>query len=151
MLQLALETDRAAVNELARQIHDLHVSWRPDIYAPMEEPFSEERFQACIANRELYVAKVDGQVAGFVLLMVRNEVRPGHVRRRLMLLEQICVHELCRGQGIGTRMMQDVRALAKAFGCESIQLGVYPQNDAAVGFYQKCGFRIRSISMDASV
>lgn len=151
MLQLATAADREAVNELARQIHSLHVSWRPDIYAPMEEPFSEERFRACIANRELYVANVGGQIAGYVLLLVKNEERPGHVRRRLMLLEEICVHELCRGQGIGSQMMQDVRALAKAFGCESIQLGVYPQNDAAVGFYQKCGFRIRSISMDASV
>ena len=151
MLQLATAADRNAVNELARQVHALHVSWRPDIYAPMEEPFSEERFLACIANRELYVAKVGGQIAGFVLLMVRNEDRPGHVCRRLMLLEQICVHELCRGQGIGTKMMADVRALAKAFGCNGIRLGVYPQNDEAVGFYQKCGFKIRSISMDCNL
>lgn len=151
MLQLALRTDRAAVNELARQIHALHVSWRPDIYAPVEESFSEERFGECVANRELYVAKVGGQVAGYVRLVVKDEDRPGHVHRRLMLLEEICVHELCRGQGIGTQMMQDVNALARAFGCAALRLGVYPQNDAAVGFYQKCGFAIRSISMDKNL
>ena len=72
MLQLATAADREAVNELARQIHSLHVSWRPDIYAPMEEPFSEERFRACIANRELYVANVGGQIAGYVLLLVNK-------------------------------------------------------------------------------
>jgi ribosomal protein S18 acetylase RimI-like enzyme len=151
MLQLALRTDRAAVNELARQIHALHVSWRPDIYAPVEEPFPEERFGACVAKRELYVAKVGGQVAGYVRLVVKDEDRPGPVHRRLMLLEEICVHELCRGQGIGTQMMQDVNALARAFGCAALRLGVYPQNDAAVGFYQKCGFAIRSISMDKNL
>ena len=44
-------------------------------------------------------------------------------------------------------MMEDVRALARAFGCRDLQLGVYPQNDSAVAFYQKCGFTIRSIDM----
>ena len=40
-----------------------------------------------------------------------------------------------------------VMELAKAFGCTDMQLGVYPQNDDAVAFYQKCGFTIRSIEM----
>ena len=44
-------------------------------------------------------------------------------------------------------MMLGVRAIAKAFGCTDLQLGVYPQNNEAIAFYQKCGFRIRSIDM----
>ena len=44
-----------------------------------------------------------------------------------------------------------IRALARAFGCRDLQLGVYPQNDAAVAFYQKCGFTIRSIDMQRKV
>jgi len=44
-------------------------------------------------------------------------------------------------------MMEEVRILAKAFGCTDMQLGVYPQNDAAVSFYQKCGFMIQNINM----
>ena len=49
------------------------------------------------------------------------------------------------------QMMEEVRALARAFGCTDLQLGVYPQNDAAVSFYQKCGFMIRSIDMQRKV
>ena len=44
-----------------------------------------------------------------------------------------------------------VAGLAKAFGCSDLQLGVYPQNDGAVAFYQKCGFAIRSIEMQRKV
>jgi ribosomal protein S18 acetylase RimI-like enzyme len=62
-------------------------------------------------------------------------------------LDEICVDEVRRNQGIGTAMMIDVRAIAKAFGCTDMQLGVYPQNNEALAFYQKCGFRIRSVDM----
>ena len=64
-----------------------------------------------------------------------------------MVVDEICVEELCRGSGIGKQMMTEARALARAFGCTDMQLGVYPQNDDAVAFYQKCGFTIRSIEM----
>ena len=151
MLQLAVPADREAVNILARQIHDMHVSWRPDIYEMVDELFPEERFLAAIQKRELYVAKTDGFVISFALLAVRETNMPGLVKRKVMVLDQLCVHEALRGQGIGTQMAAEIRSLAKAFGCTDIQLSVYPENDAAVAFYQKCGFLIRNINMQMSV
>ena len=68
-----------------------------------------------------------------------------------MNIDQLCVDEAFRSHGIGIRMMEEVHALAKAFGCTDLQLGVYPQNVAAVSFYQKCGFMIRSIDMQRKV
>ena len=94
---------------------------------------------------------VSGIVAGFVLLKIKEYDSPGHVRRKVMVVDEICVEKALRGHGIGTRMMEEVHALAKAFGCTDLQLGVYPQNDDAVGFYQKCGFTIRSIDMQRKV
>jgi ribosomal protein S18 acetylase RimI-like enzyme len=61
------------------------------------------------------------------------------------------VEQSLRGQGIGKAMVADVRVLARAFGCREVILGVHPENDTAVGFYQKCGFRIRTINMDMKI
>ena len=151
MLELAQSADREAVNALARQVHAMHVLWRPDIYEMVKEQYPEERFQAAIANRELYVAKIGGMVAGYVLIRIRTAEAPGLVKRKVMLVDEICVEESCRNQGIGKEMMADVWALAKAFGCTDLQLGVYPQNDSAVAFYQKCGFTIQNITMQRRV
>ena len=52
MLQLAMESDREAVNRLAKQVHSLHVSWRPDIYEMAGELYSEERFRKAVAQRQ---------------------------------------------------------------------------------------------------
>ena len=151
MLELARECDREKVNELARQVHAMHVAWRPDIYEMVKEMYPQDRFSEEVARRQLYVAKIGGQVTGYVLLKIREYNWPGVVKRKVMLVDEIAVDDRCRNQGIGTAMMEEVRVLARAFGCTDLQLGVYPQNDAAVAFYQKCGFTIRSIDMQRKV
>ena len=147
MLQLARPEDRSSINALAVQVHNLHVAWRPDIYEQTEELWPQQRFDAAVADRQLFCAKIDDQVVGYVLLKVRNYDIVGHVKRCVLVVDEICVDERLRNRGIGTEMMLGVRAIAKAFGCSDLQLGVYPQNNEAIAFYQKCGFRIRSIDM----
>ena len=151
MLELATTKDRSAINSLARQVHEMHVQWRPDLFQMPEELFPEERFSELIQKRELYVAKLNGAVAGFCWLKMRKSEDIGRIPRKIMEIHQFCVDEDFRNHGIGTQMMEEVRILARAFGCTDLQLGVYPQNDAAVSFYQKCGFMIRSIDMQRKV
>ena len=151
MLELATIADREAVEGLARQVHAMHVQWRPDIYEMPEQLYPEERFLKVIRERQLYVAKINTVVVGYALLKIRHYDWPGVVKRKVMLIDELCVHESCRNQGIGKQMMNDAWALAKAFRCTDLQLGVYPQNDDAVAFYQKCGFTIRSIDMQRKV
>jgi len=151
MLELARLSDRESINAMAREVHAMHVAWRPDIYDMPEELYPAQRIAEGIRNRCLYVAKIDGLIVGYVSLRVREMAGPGLVSRKIMLVEELCVEEAVRNQGIGSEIMAEVRILAKAFGCTDLQLSVYPQNDAAVAFYQKCGFMIQSISMQRKV
>lgn len=151
MLELAREGDWAAIKRLSVQIHDLHAVWRPDIYFHCEEPYPKENFLKDTQNRLVYVAKLNGTIVGYVILSVMQKGGPGTYQKKLLRLDSICVDEVLRGQGIGKAMIMDVRALASAFGCREVLLGVHPENDAAVAFYQKCGFHIRTINMDMKV
>ena len=151
MLELAREADWESVRRLSVQIHDLHAAWRPDIYFRCDEPYPREKFLEDIANRQIYVAKMSAAVVGYTVLSVGKKDGPGTVAKKQMRIESICVDESLRGQGIGKAMVTDVRALAKAFGCAELIFSVHAENDEAVGFYQKCGFRIRTINMDMKV
>ena len=147
MLELAREADWEAVKRLSVQIHDLHAGWRPDLYFHCDEPLPYKVFLEAIESRLVYVAKLQNMIVGYVVLSILNRGGPGAHIFKVMRLDSICVDETLRGQGIGMEMVRDVRALAKAFGCSELMLGVHPENDKAVGFYQKCGFRIRTINM----
>ncbi len=151
MLELAREADWEAVKRLSVQVHDLHVGWRPDLFCQTEEPLPKDAFLNGIQDRMLYVAKIHGCVVGYVVLSVMQKGGPGVVEYKALRLDSICVDENARGQGIGKAMVADVRALARAFGCREVLLGVHPENDGAVAFYQKCGFLIRTINMDMKV
>lgn len=147
MLELARESDWEAVRQFSVQIHDLHAAWRPDLYYHSDEPYPKEKFLEDIHKRMVYVAKLGGSPVGYVILSLMDKGGPGTVAYKAMRLDAICVDETARGQGIGKAMVSDVRALARAFGCREVILGVHPENDTAVGFYQKCGFTIRTINM----
>ena len=151
MLELARSGDREAVNALAMQVHELHVQWRPDLFESQEELYSEDRFRKALQQRQLYVARLETAVVGYALLLTETMERPGMRTRKVMTVDEFCVHESCRGHGIGKVMMEDIHALEKAFRCTDLQLKVYPQNDDAVGFYQQCGFQIQSIGMQKSL
>lgn len=151
MLELARPSDREVINAMSRQVHAMHVSWRPDIYEMCPELYTDERMAEAIQSRSLYVARIGGMVVGYVLLKMRDIDWSGMAKRKVMLVDEFCVEETVRNQGIGTEMMAEVRVLAKAFGCTDLQLSVYPQNDAAVAFYQKCGFMIQSITMQSKI
>lgn len=151
MLELARPEDRESVNAIAKQIHDMHVGWRPDIYESLSEHYTTDRFLQCIRNRQIYVARLAGTIVGFVSLQQCTYDWPGVVKRRVMLVDEFGVHEMCRGHGIGKTMIEDIHALARAYGCSDLQLRVYPQNDEAVGFYQRCGFEIQNIGMQKKV
>ena len=151
MIELATLNDRIHVDRLAKQVHEMHINWRPDIYRMPEELFPEERFAELIAKRELYVAKVGGTVVGYAMVTIRNHDLPELMKRKVFYIQQFCVDEEFRNHGIGTQMMEELRVLARAFGCTDLQLNVYPENDAAVSFYQKCGFMIQNINMQRKV
>ena len=151
MLELARESDWEAVKRLSVQIHDLHAAWRPDIYFHCEEPYPRQAFLEAIDKRLIYVAKLQDTVIGYVTLSILERDGPGTVPKRQLRLDSICVDKAYRGQGIGRAMVADVRALARVFRCTELILGVHPENDDAVAFYQKCGFMIRTINMDMAL
>ncbi len=147
MLELARPDDRLAINAICRQAHALHTVWRPDLYYMADELYDEQRLLECIRDRQIYVARIHGAVLGYIQFRIRNIDSPGSVPHRCFVLDVIAVEESCRGQGIGSEMMVDAHALAKAFGCTDMQLSVYPENEAGMALYRKFGFTIRNINM----
>jgi len=148
ILELATPGDRDVVNRLARQVHGLHVLLQPDIYEmPEGELYPQERYDQALQDKELYLAKVEGIPVGYALLRVRQTLSGNKV----MLLDELCVDEACRRQGLGTEMMKFIHVLAKAQGCHHLELNVNAKNEAALRLYEKCGYAVRDIKMYRTV
>jgi N-acetylglutamate synthase-like GNAT family acetyltransferase len=69
---------------------------------------------------------------------VTFDVRPG-------VLEIVTINALERFTGIGTMLIEAVRAEAKRLGCQQITLTTTNDNVDALRFYQRRGFRLAAL------
>ncbi|HEX4289074.1 MAG TPA: GNAT family N-acetyltransferase [Trebonia sp.] len=81
-----------------------------------------------------FIAERGGRIAGLVTF----QVRPG-------VLEIVTINALDLYQGIGTMLVEAVRAEAKRQGCHQITLTTTNDNIGALRFYQRRGFRIAAV------
>lgn len=81
-----------------------------------------------------FIAERAGRIAGLVTF----DVRPG-------LLEIVTINALEQQTGIGTLLIEAVRAEAKHRGCREITLTTTNDNIGALRFYQRRGFRLAAV------
>ena len=151
MLELAALSDWEVINRMSNQVAALHTGWRPDLFRTAEISYPKDFLEELIKEKSIFVAKLNGTVVGYTAFWIWETNGSCSVPRKVLSVNDFCVDQEAQNSGIGTQMMAELRILAKTFGCTDLQLTVYPQNDSAVAFYQKCGFTIKSIDMQRKV
>lgn len=144
-LRLTRLEDFEELNRIARQVCALHASWGNGIV--VDYPYPMDYFEECIREGKLYVAELDNRIVGYIFFYFWTAGGPCSRIRKMVSIDDIGVDEVLRNQGIGKRMMADLRELAKDCGCAAVNLYVDAPNENAIAFYQKCGFHIRNHGM----
>ena len=113
MLELATSSDAADINRLSSQVAALHAAWRPDLFRTAEVSYTEETLTELIRERSIFVARIGGIVVGYTAFWIWETNGPCSVPRKVMSINDFCVDEPYRDQGIGTdtHTVGDVSAL----------------------------------------
>ena len=141
-LARANELDR--VNELRRQVNVLHVEGKPEVFKP---GFGEEirNFIHAIWNdpeQWIAVALRDEQICGFAILHhFHRPENPVMKERDFLDIDEFCVDEAFRRQGVASAMVAFIRDFAKEKGIHRIELNMWEFNQDALAFYEAAGFR----------
>lgn len=144
-------SDREKIRILQKEIADLHYKGRPDLFKKEARYFTDEGFKERLGNPDEYVfiAEKDGAVIGYAFAKVIRY--RGHSTYRdfdSFYIDDICVLEKYRGQGIGARLFEECRETAGTLYCHNIDLGVWSFNENAIAFYRKCGMTERVVRME---
>lgn len=138
--------DFKRVNELAVQVHEMHVTWNPDIFKSVKEVINKEYFDNLIKNEEIYIAKVDKEIVGYIIFNIKEKENPSMRYRKQLNIDAICVDERYRGKGIGTKILESIKEIAKTKGCTDLYLTVNQENENAIKVYEKFGFKVKNIA-----
>ena len=63
------------------------------------------------------------------------------LERDYLDIDEFCVDEACRRQGIASAMIAFIRDYAEKEGFDRIELNMWEFNQDALAFYQKAGFQ----------
>jgi ribosomal protein S18 acetylase RimI-like enzyme len=87
-------------------------------------------------RQEILLARLGGQIAGLLSYSLRADLY--HAGNSVMI-EELVVDELHRGQGIGGALMDALLEQLEKTGCKELCLAVMPDNEAAIRFYKRHG------------
>ena len=142
-VRLAREEDLNRVNELRRQVNDLHVAGKPEIFRPGFCPELRDYLQVIREDpqKEIVVAEADGKVCGFAVLnhIVRPE-NPFMFERDYLDVDEFGVDEKERRRGIAAAMIRFIRDYARKQGFCRLELNMWEFNRGALAFYEAAGF-----------
>jgi diamine N-acetyltransferase len=147
----ANRSDYEALLPLFRQVHDLHVCERPDLYKECSTPVDEAYYERQLADVHQYisVACIGTEIVGFVVMREEEIAENSFVNaRKVLLIDSLCVAEDQRKMGIGKKIMQHVFDFGKELKVESIELGVLEKNLTAIKFYESIGLVTKSRKME---
>lgn len=147
-IRQAVEQDYDAVERIMRQVHGMHVAWRPDVYRDVDTVLPCDMYREHMDRQEILVADVAGQVVGVLICLTRN-ISGGPMReRRVLFVDSMAVEEQYRGQGIGHRLFDHVLQICQEQQYDGLELQVNAKNAAARAMYEKYGFAEKSINME---
>ena len=152
-IRFAKEADLERVNELRREVNEVHVEGRPDVFKP-GFPAELSNYVYTIFNdpdQKIALYERDGKIIAFAVLKRHFKPEsPFSFARSFLDIDEICVDIEYRRQGIATEMMDFIRGYAKNEGFDKIELNMWEFNSGALSFYEKNGFKTyrRIMEMD---
>lgn len=146
----ATEKDIPRIGELLRQVCTVHANLRPDIFVPGARKYTDDELREILRDpARPILAAADGTdtLIGYVFCVVQSHagVMTAH---KTLYLDDLCVDEVCRGQGVGAALYDAAVALAKVRGCHNLTLNVWQGNDTALRFYEARGMQVQKIGME---
>jgi ribosomal protein S18 acetylase RimI-like enzyme len=152
----AKNEDHPAVERLLRQVAQLHADLRPEIFSPGDQKYDTKRYYGLLrdADTPILVAENQaGKVLGYAMLQAKSVGgnHPVLLPRTFLYIDDLCVDEAARGQGVGTALMEAVRALAESRGIAKIELNVWACNEGATRFYEGLGFQTQRRVLELEV
>ncbi len=109
----------------------------------LDRPFSEggSGYLKKLASGEYgkcYIAYVDNNPAGYIAM---SELKFDHRKSRYIEIENMGVSPEYRSQGIGKMLVDEARKWAKELGINKVFVVAYYDNQKAVKFYKREGFK----------
>ena len=150
-IRFAEKKDIPGILELLRQVGKVHHDGRPDLFRPDAQKYDADQVASLLqdALTTIFVAAEGDRLLGYCFCM-RKEHKCDSVfeDHASLYIDDLCIDEACRGQGVGKALYQAAVEYAKDCKYYNVTLNVWTGNPGAVAFYEKLGLKPQKIGME---
>ena len=150
-IRKAIEKDIPRLGALLRQVCLVHHNGRPDLFN-VGRKYTDEELKTLLAdaNCPVLVAVDEADEALGYCFCVYQQPAPGGALKEVktLYIDDLCVDETIRGQGIGRALYAAALDMARANGCYNVTLNVWSCNPTAMRFYESLGMKQQKIGME---
>ena len=139
----AEERDIPALLNLLVQVDMVYHNGRPDLFNGPATKYTADELKKILANGETPVfvcTDEKDRVLGHGFCMLQHSGGELMVEHTTLYIDDICVDENARGQGVGRLLFERIREYAREIGAYNVTLNVWSCNPGARAFYEKLGF-----------
>ena len=147
----AIPRDLEAVKALLTEVNRVHWEGRPDLFRLCRK-YTDEEILAIFADPltpVLIAADDQDEALGYAFCVLQDHTKDHHMMPiKTLYIDDLCVFERTRGQGVGRALYDAALDLARSLGCHNLTLNVWALNDGALAFYEKCGMHVQKYGME---
>ena len=114
-------------------LYHIEQGWTREFEVLITRIYAE--YEAATGAKQLWVAEMEGEVAGSVFVLPATDGEPGTAQLRMLYVEP-----MFRGRGLGARLVSEAITSARAAGYKAMMLWTQDCLASARAIYQKAGF-----------
>ena len=134
--------DIPAILQLLVQVDMVHHNGRPDLFRGPATKYSAAELEQILADEKTPVfvcTDEQDRVLGHGFCILQHSGGELMVEHTTLYIDDICVDEATRGQGVGRALFERIRDYAREQGAYNVTLNVWSCNPGAMAFYEKLG------------
>ena len=150
-IRFAENRDVAGILRLLKQVGRVHHEGRPDLFRSNAQKYGASQVMAMLnkPGAPIFVAVEDDKVLGYGFCQTQDHSNdPVLCENTSLYIDDLCVDESCRGQGIGKAIYKEILRYAKTRKCYNVTLNVWACNQSAMKFYEALGLKPQKIGME---
>ena len=143
--------DIPAILDLLVQVDMVHHNGRPDLFKGPVTKYNATELAEILADEETPVfvcVNEENRVLGHGFCILQHSGSQLMVEHTTLYIDDICVDENARGQGVGRALYENILAYAREKNAYNVTLNVWSCNSGAMAFYEKLGLVPYKVGME---
>ena len=153
-IRQANKNDITQMVPLLDEVSKLHIEKRPDVFKIKSHEEIKSNLEEMIQDESNFILIAeDKQVAvGVIICKVREINDHTNLKNtKVLWINEICVKQEYRRNGIGRSLIEKAKEIAKANNCLRLELNCWELNEGAMKFYEKQGLTTQKRVMEINI